>query len=112
MNQLSLLDYTEPKKRTIREEKRRLKQYRRLFWTAMQHPKRPTIGFTARLNYRLHYCIPGWFNLAYQCEDYQNWMYARRIRLWALVQGYDKRGNKAKADYYYSLYQEHTYHTN
>lgn len=137
MEQLGLFDQViaEPVKRS----KQQVKHHRRLFWTAMKHPQQPTIGFNLRANYRIHYCIPGWYNRSYDCPDYQDWMYTRRLRLRRLFQGYEDRqlsesriamtflkdgdtesakpfevkaaAYKAKADYYYSQYQEHTYHT-
>lgn len=97
------------------------KRIRRLFWTSMKHPSRTPqsilitspAGLKLAPNYRLYLHIAGWYNLTRLTDSadvWWSWMYTRRDRLWKLIKGYDKRGNKEKADYYYSLYQSHTYH--
>lgn len=96
------------------------KWHRRHFWAQRTHVnmKDPHYlktlspdGLRLTRDYRLYLRIPGYYTLfAVLPADYWEYMIERRIRLWKLVSGYDKRGNKAKADYYYSLYQSHTYH--
>lgn len=119
MTQLSLPEPLTPivKQKPI-SERRKKKFYRRLFWTAMKHPKiepqrikdTPIEGIMMRTNYRLALCIPGWYSMGWRVPDFHDWMWARRNRLWKLVKGYEAKGNTDKADFYYRLYQEHTYH--
>lgn len=98
-----------------------IKRFRRLFWTSMKYQHYtpayiatiPPDGLTLITNYRLILHIAGWYNLtrlSESCVDWWQWMYARQDRLRKLWKGYDQRGNQAKADYYYRLYNDHTYH--
>lgn len=117
MTQLGLFDKPEVK-RSARSEKRIRKHHRRLFWTGMKHTKvepqrlaTMTIeAIMVRTNYRLALRIPGYYTLAHLSPDYWDWMHERRNRLWKLVKGYEAKGNTDKADFYYRLYCDHTYH--